>query len=124
MARAPAAEAGAHCGKQAMKIRYATLDDIPASVETGRRFHAMTRFAAYDYDAERVARNLRALIELGANATRPHCFFIVEDSDGQPAGILIGCIESHTFSAQPVASVIHYVVLPEKRMSGAGLRLL
>lgn len=37
---------------------------------------------------------------------------------------MIGCVEQHFFSEQLVASIIHYDVLPEKRMGGAGLRLL
>lgn len=104
-----------------MKIRFATLDDVPAFVEMGRRFHELTRFRAYDYNAERVAQNLRAVV---GNPRGSHCFFVAEDSAGNPAGGIIGCIEQHFFSSHPVASVIHYDVLPEKRMSGAGLRLL
>lgn len=107
-----------------MKIRFATLDDVPVFVEMGRRFHAMTRFAAYDYSPERVAQNLRAVIETGQNGKGTHCFFVAEDSRGQPVGGLIGCVEQHFFSDQLVASVIHYDVLPEKRMTGAGLKLL
>ena len=53
-----------------------------------------------------------------------HCFFVAEDSSGQPVGGLIGCVEKHFFSDHLVASVIHYDVLPEKRMGGAGLKLL
>lgn len=37
---------------------------------------------------------------------------------------MIGCVERHFFSDQVVASIVHYDVLPEKRMSGAALRLL
>lgn len=33
-------------------------------------------------------------------------------------------VEPHFFSDRFVASVIHYDVLPENRMGGAGLRLL
>lgn len=107
-----------------MKIRFATLADVPVFVELGRSFHSMTRFASYDYKPERVAQQLRAVIETGQNRNGAHCFFVAEDSQGQPVGGLIGCVERHFFSEQPVASVIHYDVLPEKRMSGAGLRLL
>jgi N-acetylglutamate synthase-like GNAT family acetyltransferase len=53
-----------------------------------------------------------------------HCFFVAEDSAGTPVGGIIGCVEPHFFSNRLVASVIHYDVLPEKRMGGAGLRLL
>lgn len=107
-----------------MKIRFATLNDVPAFVELGRGFHAMTRFAAYDYDPERVAGQLRAAIEVGQNQNGTHCFLVAEDSRGRPVGGLIGCVERHFFSDQPVASVVQYVVLPEKRMGGAGLKLL
>ena len=107
-----------------MKIRFATLEDVPGFVEMSRKFHALTRFAAYDYNSERVAQQLRATIETGQNKNGTHCFFVVEESQGLPIGGLIGCVEQHFFSEQLVASVIHYDVLPEKRMGGAGLRLL
>jgi len=107
-----------------MKIRFATLADVQPCVEAGRTFHAMTRFAAYDYNPDRVAQNLRAVIETGQNGQGTHCFFVAEDSQGKFSGGLIGCAEKHFFSDRLVASVIHYDVLPEKRMSGAGLKLL
>lgn len=104
-----------------MKIRFATHDDVADFVELGRRFHAMTRFAAYDYNADRMATQLRAVID---NPRGTHCFLVAEDSQGQSVGGLIGCIERHFFSDQQVASVVHYDVLPEKRMGGAGFKLL
>ena len=104
-----------------MKIRFATLDDIPAFVELSRTFHDLTRFKEYDYNPERMAANLQAIIE---NLRGAHCFFVAEDSAGKPVGGLIGCVESHFFSDKLVASLIHYDVLPEKRMGGAGLKLL
>lgn len=107
-----------------MKIRFATLNDIPAAVETGRTFHAMTRFSAYEYNVQQLSENLAAVIAAGQNAKGTHCFFVAEDDAGKFCGGLIGCAERHFFSHQLVASVIHYDVLPEKRMSGAGLKLL
>lgn len=107
-----------------MKIRFATLDDVPTFVEMGRKFHANTRFSVYDYNPGRVGLQLRAAIETGQNRNGTHCFFVAEDSQGQSIGGLIGCMEQHFFSEQMVASVIHYDVLPEKRMGGTGLRLL
>lgn len=107
-----------------MKIRFATVNDVPICVETGRKFHAMTRFARYDYNPDQVAQNLRAVIETGQDGKGTHCFFVAEDSEGVFCGGIIGCVERHFFSQQLVASVIHYDVLPEKRMSGAGLKLL
>ncbi len=107
-----------------MKIRFATLEDVPAVVEAGREFHAMTRFAAYEYNVERLSENLRGVISAGQNKNGTHCFFVAEDDQGKFCGGLIGCAERHFFSHQLVASVIHYDVLPDKRMSGAGLKLL
>ena len=43
---------------------------------------------------------------------------------GQIVGALIAVLEQHIFSAQLTASVMHYDVLPEKRMGGYGVRLL
>lgn len=107
-----------------MNIRFATLDDVPTFVEMGKRFHELTRFRVYDYNPSRVADQLRAVIHTGQNEKGTHCFFVAEDSQGQPVGGLIGCVEKHFFSDQLVATIIHYDVLPEKRMSGAGLRVL
>lgn len=130
-----------------MMIRFATLADVDACVAIGRRMHALTRFQAYDYDAARVAQQLRAVIETGQNQRGSHCFLVAERAvgfgDGTSAqddagpsdearapdhgrliGALIGCIEQHFFSVQSVASVVHYDVLPEYRMSGAGFKLL
>jgi N-acetylglutamate synthase-like GNAT family acetyltransferase len=107
-----------------MNIRFATPTDIPACLEAGRQMHANTRFAAYDYDAERVARALRKVIDTGQDANGSHCFLVAEDNEGRIAGALVGCMQKHFFSELPVASVIHYAVLPGRRMSGAGLKLL
>ncbi len=104
-----------------MKIRFATYDDIPPFVELARIFCANTRFHTYDFNHERMAANFKAVID---NPRGTHCFFVAEDSQGRPVGGLIGCVESHFFSDKLVASIIHYDVLPEKRMGGAGLKLL
>lgn len=107
-----------------MNIRLATLDDIPAFVEIGRRSLEFTRFRTYTYNPNRVADQLRSVIHVGQNEKGSHCLLVAEDSQGLPVGGLIGCMERHIFSDQPVATVISYVVLPEKRMGGAGMRLL
>lgn len=104
-----------------MKIRFATMSDVPVFVELGQRFWEMTRFKSYDFNPQRLAANLTALVQ---DTRGTHCFFVAEDSGGVPVGALVGCVERHFFSDQLVANVIHYDVLPEKRMGGAGLKLL
>jgi L-amino acid N-acyltransferase YncA len=105
-----------------MKIRVATMDDIPALLELGRSIHATTRFRLFKYSPARVADNLAAVIQ---DKRGIYCFLVAEDARGVAVGVLVGCLERHIFSdEQLVATLIHYDVLPEKRMGGAGLRLL
>lgn len=104
-----------------MKIRFGTVEDISAFVELARIFQAQTRFKEYSFNPERVADNLRAAIE---NPRGIHCFIVAEDAEGKPIGCLVGCADKHFFSDDVVASVVQYNLLPEKRMSGAGLKML
>ncbi len=107
-----------------MNIRFATAEDIDACIAIGRRLQQLTRFARYPYEPDRVRQQLGRLIDIGQHGRHSHCLLLAEADDGQLAGGLIGCIESHLFSTLPVASVIVYGVLPERRMSGGGLRLM
>lgn len=104
-----------------MPIRFATLQDIPALVELGRRMHQHTRFKAFNYEPARVAANFGQLIQQGHSK---YVFMVAADADGQMVGGLIAVLERHIFSDQAVASVMHYDVLPERRMGGYGVRLL
>jgi len=109
-----------------MNIRFATINDIPVFVELGKQVHKTTRFKQYGYNEEKMAKQLRAIID---DQKGTHCFFVAESEikgkkQKEPIGWLLGCIESHLFSEHAIASVINYGVVPNKRMSGAGLRLL
>ena len=104
-----------------MKIRFGTLQDVPAFVEAGRAVHASTDLKRFEYNTERVAETLRGIIQRPEGS---HCFIVAVGDDGSATGWIIGCIERHFFSDHLVASIINYGVLPEKRMSGAGLKLL
>jgi len=104
-----------------MKIRFAKMEDVPALVELGRAIHAVTRFKQFEFKPERVVGNLTAVIQ---DKRGIYCFLVAEDASGKAVGGLVGCLERHVFSDQMVATLVHYDVLPEKRMGGAGLRLL
>jgi len=104
-----------------MNIRFATINDIPVFVELGKHVHKTTRFKQYGYNEEKMAKQLRAIID---DVKGTHCFFVAENDNKEPVGWLLGCIESHLFSEHAIASVINYGVVPGKRTSGAGLRLL
>jgi hypothetical protein len=107
-----------------MKVRYANSSDVRAIADLGRRIHAETRFAAYDYSLIRVTENLRNIIDVGQNDKGTHCVLLAEDNDVEVAGILIGTINRTLFSGQPIAGVLVYYVFKDKRMRGAGFKLL
>lgn len=104
-----------------MTIRFATSQDVPALVALGKRMHAITRFRVFRYDEARVAQALHAV--LGAGKGRYVCF-VAEDSEKQVVGVLLAVLERHIFTDQLTASVMHYDVLPERRMGGYGVRLM
>lgn len=104
-----------------MKIRNARLDDVPILVQLGANYHSQTRFRNFDYKPQKVAQTLAAVIQHKAGS---HCFFVAQKDDGELVGGLIGCMEAHIFSDRPVATLVHYDVNRESRMSGAGYRLL
>jgi GNAT superfamily N-acetyltransferase len=104
-----------------MTIRFATLADIPALVQLGKHMHGLTRFKVFDYDEAKVAASLQAALESGQGR---YVSFVAQDSAGQIAGGLLAVLEKHMFSQQLTASIMHYDVLPAKRMGGYGVRLL
>ena len=104
-----------------MAIRFATPADVPALVALGKRMHAITRFRSFRYDEARVAQALHAALEQGKNR---YVCFLAEDAEKQIVGGLLAVLERHIFTEQLTASVMHYDVLPERRMGGYGLRLM
>jgi GNAT superfamily N-acetyltransferase len=104
-----------------MAIRFATVHDVPALVALGERMHAITRFRSFRYDGDRVGRALRDAFERGQGR---YVCFVAEDADKQVVGGLLAVLERHIFTDQLTASVMHYDVLPERRMGGYGVRLL
>lgn len=104
-----------------MAIRFATAQDIPALVALGKRMHAITRFNRFEYRGDRVAKALHDAIDKGAGR---YVCLVAEDGGKQVVGALLAVLERQIFSELLTASVMHYDVLPEKRMGGYGVRLL
>lgn len=104
-----------------MTIRFATMEDIPALVLIGKRMHAITRFRCFEYNEEKVAKSLRNALE---RAESQYVCFVAEDSAKNIVGGLLAVTQRQIFSDLLIASVMQYVVLPERRMGGHGLRLL
>lgn len=104
-----------------MTIRFATVEDIPALVEGGRRMHALTRFRDQPYNEEKVTKAFNELIQRGQGK---YLYLVAEDAEDNIVGALIGVVEQQIFSDYFTASIMHYDVLPEARMGGYAVRLL
>lgn len=104
-----------------MTIRSATVEDIAALVDGGRRMHALTRFRDQPYNEEKVAKAFNELILRGQGK---YVYLVAEDAEDRIVGALIGVVEQQIFSDCFTASIMHYDVLPEARMGGHAVRLL
>lgn len=104
-----------------MPIRFATVDDIPALIELGRQMIGHTRFATFAYEPLRVQAQLHAALTEGKSR---YVCLLAFDSEDRLVGMLLAVLEQHIFSSQLTASVMIFLVLPEARMGGWGVRLL
>lgn len=104
-----------------MAIRAARLEDIPHLVEIGHAYHLESRFKAYDYDSAKLTASLKALIQ---DTSGSRCFFVADDKEQKPYGLLMGCIESYFFSNCLVAQSILFWVHPDHRGGSAALKLV
>ncbi|MCX7935337.1 MAG: type II secretion system F family protein, partial [Planctomycetota bacterium] len=68
------------------------------------------------YRPERMAQNLRAVIETGQNAHKTHCFFVAEDEAGQIIGALIYPAAVLTVAGAILTLIIMYIVPKFKKM--------
>ncbi len=104
-----------------MAIRFARLEDIPPLVELGHTHLAEGRFKALGYDPDKLATNLKGLIEDQSGA---RCFFVADDDEQKPFAALLGHIDSYFFSDTPIAQLIFFWVHPDHRGGRAAIKLM
>lgn len=104
-----------------MTIRFARAEDIPALVQIGHAYHAEGRFKAYDYNPDKLAANLKGLIEDTSGA---RCFFVADDKEQKPYAALLGQVDSYFFSTTPIAQLIFFWVHPDHRGGPAAIKLM
>jgi Acetyltransferase (GNAT) family len=107
-----------------MAIRFATLQDVPGMVALGSRMHQLTRFKHLDYLPAKVSASLTHVVQQHHNPQQKHVCFVALDAAGTVVGMLLAVLEQHIFSEQLTASIMYYIVLPEKAMGGYGVRLM
>jgi len=102
-----------------MQIRPATIEDLPALIDLGRRMHQESpRFSRLSFNDEKV-RNLLMMATVSPN----YCL-LVADNDGELMGGFAGFIAAHWFSDDLVASDLALFVQPGRRGGMAGARLV
>ncbi len=104
-----------------MSIRFARHSDIPTLIEIGRVYHQESRFQRFTYNPDKLASNLKGLIDSKSGA---HCFFVADDTEGKPFAVLMGSIEGYFFADELVAQSILFWVHPEHRGGSAAVKLV
>ena len=102
-----------------MKIRRATLPDIPFLVNQLRAFHATLPFANVEFpENSYVEENVKALIE-------NHLMLLAESEDGNGLGFIAGILNRNLLNPRVlVLSELFWWVKPEARALGTGVSLL
>lgn len=100
-------------------IRFATTADIDCIVQMGAAMHAESRFARLPYSIEKCQELVASTI-----ANPEEMVGMVYEQDHAVIGVLLGFIDEHFFTNARVASDVLLYVIPERRGSMAGPRLL
>lgn len=103
-----------------MRVRSATLDDLPAMIALGAQMHAESVYAPFDYDEEK-------LHALGVRYVEnpDWCFAgVCEDAHGRLLGMHLGFISEYYFGRDLIATDLLLFVDPCKRGSLAAALLV
>lgn len=106
-----------------MKLRHATVVDVPAMVEAGRLAHSESRLRRFPYDEQKLLAGLAALITM-QESRGSHLCLLAESSDGQLIGMFIGSLEEYFFTSCKSANSILLWVRADFRGSVAALRFV
>lgn len=103
-----------------MKIRIATLEDIPSILDLGEAMVAESRFRVYGLNRGKTAKTLAGMIGQPAYSV----ILMAERGDGNIVGMLAGYVVDFFFCDAVVAQDRFFFVKPEARGSSAALKLL
>lgn len=101
-----------------MIYRKASLADLPAIIEIGRRFWEQTEYhkAGMEYSEDRAGNMAKMAIESGIT--------IISETDGYIHGMMLCIVHPAAFSDGMVCTDLAFYVSPEGRKSGVGTTLL
>lgn len=101
-----------------MKLRLATVDDLPAIVVMGRILHQESTFATMDYDIDVVKETIGSLID------KKQFVVVAEDTNGEVIGGMAGSVTQSWFGKDAVANDLSLFVHPDRRGGLVAYRLV
>jgi GNAT superfamily N-acetyltransferase len=104
-----------------MEIRFARPEDKPALIELALENQKEMEHHRISVNHQRVQEALHALFELNQGS---HVLFMAETSQGQLAGILMGCVERYYYSDELQAQLVQWYVRKGFRGTSVAPRLV
>jgi GNAT superfamily N-acetyltransferase len=92
-----------------LKLRLATMDDLPPLCVLGRIMHAESTFAPLDYDIEMVKETLTELMN------KNQFVVVAEDTNGELVAVMLGKVVPTWFGNDLVANELALFIHPEHR---------
>lgn len=101
-----------------MKLRMATVDDLPAIVMLGRGMHQESSFAPMNYDMDRVKGTISDLIN------KSQFVVVAEDKNGKVIGGMVGMVTQSWFGRDMVANDLALFVASDARGGMAAIKMM
>lgn len=101
-----------------MKLRMATVDDLPVIVMLGRVMHQESSFAPMNYDMDRVKGTISDLIN------KSQFVVVTEDTNGEVIGGMVGMVTQSWFGRDMVANDLALFVAGDARGGMAAIKMM
>lgn len=101
-----------------MKLRLATIDDLPAMAVLGREMHATSSYAPMDYDPERLKETITDMMN------KSQFVVVTEDTNGEVIGGMVGMVTQSWFGRDMVANDLALFVAGNARGGMAAIKMM
>lgn len=101
-----------------MKLRLATVNDLPALCILGKELHDESTFKSMDFDPEILKESLTDLIN------KNQFLVVAEDINGDVIGVMAGSVTQSWFGSDSIANDLSLIVTKDRRGGLAAYRLI